>query len=118
LLDRYGPFDGLACDRISDAFVLHRVAAQRGIDIPNELRLVVFQQQVMYGESGLAIDTLLTPYKQVGLEGVRMIQSMTAQGAPRRPDAQVVPYRGLITWADGATHELDPSAVKRKGSAE
>lgn len=114
--DRYGPFDGIACDRLSDAFVIHRVAAQRGIDIPVDLRLLVFNQQVMYGESGLAIDTLLTPYKQLGLEGVRMTQAMTAEGAQRRPAAQVVPYRRLITWDDEAVHDLDPSVVKHIGN--
>ncbi|MEO0963977.1 MAG: LacI family DNA-binding transcriptional regulator [Planctomycetota bacterium] len=114
--DRYGPCDGLACDRLPDAFVLHRVAAQRGIEIPVDLRLVVFNQQIMYGESGMAMDTLLTPYKQVGLEGVRMTQAMTMEGAPRRPEAQAVPYRRLITWDDGITHDLDPSVVQREGN--
>lgn len=113
--DRYGPFDGVACDRLPDAFVMHRVAAQRGIDIPNDLRLVVFNQQVMYGESGMAIDTLLMPYKELGLEGVRMTQAMTMEGAPRRPEAIAVPYRQLITWGDETVHNLDPSVVQREG---
>ncbi|MEL6310880.1 MAG: LacI family DNA-binding transcriptional regulator [Pseudomonadota bacterium] len=112
-LDAVGPLDGVACYDTPGASALHSALSSRGIRVPRDLRMAVFSHQVAHAHTGIAMDTLLVPIKEVGVEAVTMIQGMIDHAASRRPSAQVVPYSQVYTADTGLTTALDNSVVVR-----
>ncbi|MEO0963991.1 MAG: LacI family DNA-binding transcriptional regulator [Planctomycetota bacterium] len=115
-IDRLGPFDGVACYDAPGAGALHSALSGRGLRIPRDLRMIVFNHQVAHAQTGIAMDTLLIPIKDVGVQAVRMIQGMIAEESSRQPSAQVVAYRHVYEAETGITSDVDNSLVVPDGS--
>ncbi|MEM1099046.1 MAG: LacI family DNA-binding transcriptional regulator [Planctomycetota bacterium] len=113
-IDQLGPFDGVACYGTAEASALHSVLSSHRSHTPRDVRMIVFNHQVAHAHTGIAMDTLLIPMKEVGVEAVQMIQGMITEESPRRPSANVVNYRQVYDAGTGLTSEIDDSIVVRE----
>ncbi|MEM6856143.1 MAG: LacI family DNA-binding transcriptional regulator, partial [Planctomycetota bacterium] len=117
-IDQLGPFDGVACYGTPEASAMHSALSGRGIRVSRDVRMIVFNHQVAHAQTGITMDTLFIPIKEVGVQAVQMIRGMIAERSSRRPSAQVVAYRKIYEADTGHTTDVDDSVVVRDQLAQ
>lgn len=115
-LDQHPDTDGIACYGIAEANALHTASCRKGKQIPDDLKVIVFDHQVAHALTGIAMDTLIVPFKQVGIQAAEMMHTMTEDDGPRRPGAAIVPYEKLYRAKENAGFPVAaPSSAKSSG---
>lgn len=94
-LEAHADLDAVVCYSLPEAGMLCFAAAKRGIRLPDDLRVVVFNHEVAHAQTGIPVDTMMVPFKQVGMQAVDMVMEMVNDGSTRRPLAVCVPYETI-----------------------
>ena len=94
-LDAHPKLDAVVCYSLPAAGALYLAAARRGLRVPDDLRIVVFNHQVAHAQTGIPMDTMLVPFKQVGEQAVEAVMHMVDDESTRRPPAICVPYESV-----------------------
>ena len=100
--------DAVVCYSLPEASALLLAAAARGLRVPENLSVVVFSDKVAHAATGIPIDTLIVPFRDVGEAAVEMADAMITGGGDRRPGARVVPYRRFYHADRDAVVDLLP----------
>lgn len=107
-LDATPEADGMICYSLQEAGALLLVAAKRGIRVPEDLKVVVFHDQVAHAMTGMPLDTLIVPFREVGEAAVKMADAMVTGDGERRLSATVVPYRRFYRAERDEVLDLEP----------
>ena len=95
LLDQHASVDGIVCYSTVEALAVVLAAARRGIRVPQDLRVVVFDHQVSHAKTGIPVDTLVIPFKKVGTQAVQLLREMVRGDQAQRPPRQRIAYEQL-----------------------
>lgn len=98
-LDRHADLDAVVCYGPAETSLLVTAAALRGRRVPDDLRVLSFNDKLVHAELGVPIDTLVVPFKQIGERAVEMLYGIVDGNGGRRPEAARVPY-GRLYVAD------------------
>jgi len=117
-LDQHKDLDAVVCYSMMEAVVLFVAATLRGIKVPDDLHPVVFHHQAAHAETGVPMDTMVIPFKQVGLQAVQMLNGMIDAGAPRRVEARCLPYQQLYRAAEDSYEDLVAKVGEAKAEGQ
>ncbi|MEO0514912.1 MAG: LacI family DNA-binding transcriptional regulator [Planctomycetota bacterium] len=87
--------DAVVCYSLPEAGSVYLAAAKRGLSVPDDLRVLVFNHQLAHAQTGIPADTMLVPFEQVGRQAVDMLSAMGRGESTRRPPAVRVPYQHI-----------------------
>src|SRR5699024_4633941 len=99
LLDASDPPTGIVCgnDRVAAGVLL--AAARLGIDVPERLSVVGYDdQEEMAGDLRPALTTVALPHQELGEQATRMLTDAIARGTPLKAERRLVPCE-LVTRA-------------------
>ncbi len=96
LLATRGGLDAVVCYDLPEALSIYMAAVRRGLRIPDDLRLVVFSDKVVHAITGTPMDTVMVPFKAVGLRAVKMLNVMIEGPDRRRIPGESVPYKQIF----------------------
>ncbi len=105
-LAKHKDVQAIVCYGIGEAMSLLAAAERMGRRVPDDLHLVVFHFKVAHADMAIPIDTMIVPFKQVGLRAVQLLERITDGGSGRRPDAVEVPYDTIYQADVDATRPL------------
>lgn len=94
-LAQHPTLDAVVCYSLPEAGSVSLAAAKRGIGVPEDLRVVVFNHELAHAQTGVPADTMLVPFKQVGQQAVDMLSAMGRGDENRRPPAIPVAYQHI-----------------------
>lgn len=107
LLDNHIKLDAVVCYSLTEALAVYLASIRRGLNVPDDLRIVVFNHQLAHSQTGVPIDTVIVPFKRVGLHATQMLRSMIDKGA-KRPRSQAISYRQLYAADRREMIEIEP----------
>ena len=100
-LGRHPKLDAVLCYSMQEAGIMQLAAARRGLAVPDDLRVMVFNHQPAHALTGIPMDTAMIPFKRVGVVAVDLLQAMIDGGEGQRPRAVKVPYETLYDAGRG-----------------
>ena len=91
-LRRFPDVQGVICYESEEAVCLTATAKSLGIRVPNQLKVMGFNERVIRGNTGLPIETIEIPFYEVGQQCVKMLHSMIESQDSELPSV-AIPYR-------------------------
>lgn len=91
LLDANPDMTAVVCYTLMEATALDSAARSRGMRIPDDLSILVFNERPAHAVTGVAVDTLIVPFASLGSSAVSMAIDLIESDAGSLPGRRV-PY--------------------------